>query len=185
MDWNDRRLRWMPHFPHHAHVDVMTNAKQQWGVTTTSFSSDDEFGEEGGSCHTTTNAQMTHGHILWDDLLNQIACHLHDSQSFPKFLTLGSKNNHKPMCVTERLFLQRNYPNMRFSDEIGVMPMHRISSRKSDNNRLAVPDDVVVFGFVVLKEAKVRFLKIDAVFAFGVAVDLFSDDQSCLFDAQR
>ena len=38
------------------------------------------------------------------------------------------------MSVTERLFLQRNYPTMRFSDEIGVMPMRRISSGRSDNN---------------------------------------------------
>ena len=77
---------------------------------------------------------MTHGHILLDDRLNQIGCHLHDSQSFPNFSTLGSKNNHKPMSVTERLFLQRNYPTMRFSDEIGVMPMRRSSSGRSDNN---------------------------------------------------
>ena len=77
---------------------------------------------------------MTHGHILLDDRLNQIGCHLHDSQSFPNFSTLASKNNHKPMSVTERLFLQRNYPTMRFSDEIGVMPMRRSSSGRSDNN---------------------------------------------------
>jgi len=38
------------------------------------------------------------------------------------------------MSVTERLFLQRNYPTMRFSDEIGVMPMRRSSSGRSDNN---------------------------------------------------
>jgi len=134
MDWNDRRLRWMPHFPHHAHVDEMTNAEQQWGVATTSFSSSDEWGEEGGSCHTTTSARLTHGHILLDERTNQIGCHLHDSQSFPNFSTLGSKNNHKPMSVTERLFLQRNYPTMRFSDEIGVMPMRRSNSGRSDNN---------------------------------------------------
>ena len=35
IDWNDRQLRRMPHFPHHAHVDEMTNAEQQWGVATT------------------------------------------------------------------------------------------------------------------------------------------------------
>jgi len=45
-------------------------------------------------CHCeSTSAQMTHGHILLDDLLNQIGSHLHSSQSFTKFLTLGSKNN--------------------------------------------------------------------------------------------
>ena len=93
IDWNDRQLRWMPHFPHHTHVDEMTNAEQQWGVATTSFPSAEKWGEEVNSCYTTTSAQMTHGHILLDDLLNQIGSHLHDSQSFPKFLTLGSKNN--------------------------------------------------------------------------------------------
>ena len=102
----------MLHFPPHAHVDEMTNAEQQWGVATTSFYDNE--------C------------LLLDDLLNQIGCHVHDSQLFPKFLTLGSKYNRKPMGVRERLFLQRNYPNMRFSDEIGVMPMRRSSSRRSD-----------------------------------------------------
>ena len=124
IDWNDRQLRWMPHFPHHAHVDEMTNAEQQWGVATTSFSSAEKWGEEVNSCYPTTSAQMTHGHILLDDLLNQIGSH-HDSQSFPNFLTLESNKK-----------LQRNYPNMRFSDEIGVMPMRRSSSRRSDNNSL-------------------------------------------------
>ena len=46
-----------------------------------------------GRAYYSLSAQMTHGHILLDDLLNQIGCRLHDSQSFPKFLTLGSKNN--------------------------------------------------------------------------------------------
>ncbi len=37
LDWNDRQLRWMHHFPPHAHVDEMTNTEQQWGMATTSF----------------------------------------------------------------------------------------------------------------------------------------------------